>query len=556
MSEELLLHSRARRATAGNRMRELLEQQLEDEDTIFAEVENDVEFEQVVDEVDIVDSDFDGSSSEEDSAEDAEAEDRIEQEERRVRTSKKPRALPLHAIRPALAQPRPPKPTFDTKKRAPAARPVVLADGVRRSSSRSATVQSKMETMSKLREAEERRASARARPVKKRSKRLTQDMLIAEALEMEEGNTQSLQRFLHEEEERKVRQRASTKRGIVGPYMRWISVGMTPNTFFMRERREETRIGESEAAMEVEGEAADGSKSTETAAMEAQAPTPTPTPTDEQGIAEDVGRALPRDATHLAATVSGGAMHAETGSTTGAMSAGAPTAETAATATVPSVSLQETAAPMPAAAGQENAPPSHAIPPPDLHNTAPSAISNAPAHHADVKPASAHTDTHTPPMHLSPKDASAVPAAEIADPRDEEVAARTILSLHQLPPDAGWPDEFALLLGDHCTWDRLPVVPSRNRPFRPRQSTCVITGLAARYRDPVTGIPYATKEAFETLRRVQSNAFLWTGSDSHTTALAAGCYMAGVDDAGAGGIFQRCWEEKAVGKDRGEYSAT
>lgn len=42
----MLVQERARRATAGNRMRELLDQALEADD-MFVEVENDVEFEEV-----------------------------------------------------------------------------------------------------------------------------------------------------------------------------------------------------------------------------------------------------------------------------------------------------------------------------------------------------------------------------------------------------------------------------------------------------------------------------------------------------------------------------
>ncbi|XP_038907261.1 SWR1 complex subunit 2 isoform X1 [Benincasa hispida] len=34
----------------------------------------------------------------------------------------------------------------------------------------------------------------------------------------------------------------------------------------------------------------------------------------------------------------------------------------------------------------------------------------------------------------------------------------------------------------------------------PEKAVCVITGLPARYRDPKTGLPYATKEAFKTIR--------------------------------------------------------
>ncbi|XP_045825779.1 SWR1 complex subunit 2-like [Trifolium pratense] len=35
----------------------------------------------------------------------------------------------------------------------------------------------------------------------------------------------------------------------------------------------------------------------------------------------------------------------------------------------------------------------------------------------------------------------------------------------------------------------------------PEQPVCVITGLPAKYRDPKTGLPYATKEAFKIIRQ-------------------------------------------------------
>ena len=124
-------------------------------------------------------------------------------------------------------------------------------------------------------------------------------------------------------------------------------------------------------------------------------------------------------------------------------------------------------------------------------------------------------------------------------PSSTEKTARTILSLHGLEPGATWVDEFRYLLGDHCAWDRLPFVPSRNRPYRPRQSTCVITGLPARYRDPRTGIPYATTEAYATIERVLRGEYVWTGSAQRSVALSAGMLAAAQDDGGAGGVFLR-----------------
>ena len=69
--------------------------------------------------------------------------------------------------------------------------PASFPPGGVRSSTRRSTVENKLATQTKLQEAEARRASVKARPVK-RVKHMTQDALIREALEMEEENTRSL----------------------------------------------------------------------------------------------------------------------------------------------------------------------------------------------------------------------------------------------------------------------------------------------------------------------------------------------------------------------------
>lgn len=42
-------------------------------------------------------------------------------------------------------------------------------------------------------------------------------------------------------------------------------------------------------------------------------------------------------------------------------------------------------------------------------------------------------------------------------------------------------------------------------PPKPQKAVCVITGLPAKYRDPLTGLPYATLEAFRQLRAADSS---------------------------------------------------
>ena len=205
----MLVQERARRSNAGNRMQELLARGEFEADDMFLEAENDVEFEAREEEPDIVDSDFDGNSTEEESDEDVEAEESIAREERRQRKAAKP------VVR-TLAQPKGPSAPAPARPRAPRTMPSVVPPGGVRSSSRRSTVENKMATQTKLQEAEARRASVRARPAK-RVKHLTQDALIREALEMEEENTQSLLHYLEQEEERKARQRQAGKKHMSGP---------------------------------------------------------------------------------------------------------------------------------------------------------------------------------------------------------------------------------------------------------------------------------------------------------------------------------------------------
>ncbi|KAI5659973.1 hypothetical protein M9H77_28766 [Catharanthus roseus] len=43
-------------------------------------------------------------------------------------------------------------------------------------------------------------------------------------------------------------------------------------------------------------------------------------------------------------------------------------------------------------------------------------------------------------------------------------------------------------------------ISTKSTPY-PEKAVCAVTGLPAKYRDPVTGLPYATKEAFKVIRQ-------------------------------------------------------
>ena len=498
----MLVQERARRSNAGNRMQELLARGEFEADDMFLEAENDVEFEAREEEPDIVDSDFDGNSTEEESDEDVEAEESIAREERRQRKAAKP------VVR-TLAQPKGPSAPAPARPRAPRTMPSVVPPGGVRSSSRRSTVENKMATQTKLQEAEARRASVRARPAK-RVKHLTQDALIREALEMEEENTQSLLHYLEQEEERKARQRQAGKKHMSGPFVRWISVGLDQNIFNSIEVRDAKAKKEPPSE---ERENAFPQRTEAQAAREIPERT-TPLPTEEADPEPDSGAAEPRT-------------EAPNESREAPNEAAEPHSEAPNEATEPrSETLSES---------RET--PNEA---PEPHTEAPieSCEAAQPPSLACSEPNESAQETLPP---LAPSDAPMEPAASTDPdtPSSTEKTARTILSLHGLEPGATWVDEFRYLLGDHCAWDRLPFVPSRNRPYRPRQSTCVITGLPARYRDPRTGIPYATTEAYATIERVLRGEYVWTGSVHRSVALSAGMLAAAHDDGGAGGVFLR-----------------
>ena len=498
----MLVQERARRSNAGNRMQELLARGEFEADDMFLDAENDVEFEAREEEPDIVDSDFDGNSTEEESDEDVEAEESIAREERRQRKAAKP------VVR-TLAQPKGPSAPAPARPRAPRTMPSVVPPGGVRSSSRRSTVENKMATQTKLQEAEARRASVRARPAK-RVKHLTQDALIREALEMEEENTQSLLHYLEQEEERKARQRQAGKKHMSGPFVRWISVGLDQNIFNSIEVRD------AKAKKEPPSEERENAfpKGTEAQAAREMPERTTPVPTEEAGPEPDSGAAEPRIETPNE-------------------SREAPNEA----AEPPSEALSESREAPNEVAEPHSEAPNEAT---ERHSETPieSCEAAQPPSLACSEPNESAQETLPP---LAPSDAPMEPAASTDPdtPSSTEKTARTILSLHGLEPGATWVDEFRYLLGDHCAWDRLPFVPSRNRPYRPRQSTCVITGLPARYRDPRTGIPYATTEAYATIERVLRGEYVWTGSVHRSVALSAGMLAAAHDDGGAGGVFLR-----------------
>lgn len=481
-----MVTSRSKRSTAGNRLKQLLDQELE-RDEIFTEVENDIDFEanENKDGVDIVDSDFDRDSDDDARAaveDESEGEREIEAQEKVDKSKRRAAARAAGGIikRPAAAAIRKPSAPpgagdggREAKRRRISFAPdtpssstsssVLEVGSRRRTSARSATVQSKLQVESRLEEAEQRRAAQPVKVVQKKKASLTQDALIAEALEVEEENRESLKRFLEQEEERRAKQRQRKER-IQGPFVRWVSGGM-----WVRVVQEE---GNKEGENQVNAASTD------------------PNAGLQRKEAVQDGKADRREE-----MASGARLQSQQGS-----------AEVKqAVAGDSDAWMQEP--------GKEVAS--------EQASASTSAPQNETATDATCAPQAASTCSLTlDPVLAVRKEAASIRSSTGCKPirckptlnaPQRELQARTLLTLERRPGDFSWLDEYASIFGSHVDWSCYPYVPSRNRPVKPRQSICPITGLPAIYKDPRTGIPYANALAYKVITRVLEGAFVWSG---------------------------------------------
>lgn len=250
-----LVAGRSKRSTAGNRMQALLDQQVDlEEEELFKEEDNDIEFANAEEQEDIFDSDFGDSTDDEAQqgsdgcrrSEDQEAGEReLEEEEfRRKKAARKQasnRTVFSIVRRPKLAAQSTSASTGQSR-----ARSEVLAsrrDGRisfasevddssdlvanRRVSSRRATRQSAVDTQHRLQEAEARRLQhpmVRNPPKQNKRPSLNQAELIELALEREEENRKSLREWMEGEEERKRQELARERRQQPFSWIRWRSV--------------------------------------------------------------------------------------------------------------------------------------------------------------------------------------------------------------------------------------------------------------------------------------------------------------------------------------------
>ncbi|CDU24286.1 related to VPS72-component of the SWR1 complex, required for vacuolar protein sorting [Sporisorium scitamineum] len=552
---DLMVTSRSKRSTAGNRLKALLDQELE-KDQVFAEVENDIDFEanENEDGVDIVDSDFDRDSDDDARAveDESEGEREIEAQEKADKQKRRAAARAVGIIkRPAAASVRAtrrPAPessevaTKEAKRRRisfapdqPSSSPSAGEGSRRRTSARAATVQSKLEVESRFKEASQRRAAQPVKQVVKKKAALTQDALIAEALEVEEENRESLRRFLEQEEERRAKQRQRKER-ITGPFVRWMSVGLktkvvediTPveNKASGADRQAEDKekgtqkevvtvdgadrapierkqtVGSAEGSLEQQlsvsnsrslpdgKESAEGSAKKPDAKESEQVSTPPPAQPDASVDPSSKGKAvdtLQKDSSDDVAMVD--------------------SAASAAPEAAPSIAASTLAT-------TSTPPTQHRTENPAVQGVRPTPTS-LPAQTSTVAtpPPPSNASLTLDPVIAARQQAALLRSTAPTTPTSSryELQARTLLSVERMPSDWDWLDEFNALLGTHCTWDSYPFVPSRNRPLKPRQSICPITGLPAIYKDPRTGIAYANAYAYKVIGKLLEGRFVWSG---------------------------------------------
>lgn len=567
---------RSRRSTAGNRMRELLEQERErleakrgnEEDEMFKEEEGDVDFEARAEEEgeeDIIDSDFDQSSEEgeegkEGDDDDLEGEREIEEEERAARKASRIKAAPIGVRKPVITAPSSrlssSKKTANGQVAASTSSPLLssssavkrisFASGsapgdIQRSSKRKSTMNATLTVQARLKLEEKRRLEASERAIPKRKKiRLSQADRIAEALEMEEQNRESLKKYLELEEERRERDRRRGKRGIDGPWIRYRSVGEDCNN---AQKRLIHTVSKKEVAAK-ERPIVTNDAITVDPVMAAREATKKERVVHNERTLSD----RPKDSTSEVV---------EGVNTSQAQSTSAPTEaeqsiihdEAEQSMTHDEASNQHsrttTATDTVMTEREEEIQGERLNAEPDQGEVSVAQESILELGHGK----SADMD-----VIVSDEQAIVFDVAEKENGKKKEtmtvkltpdLEGRTYLSLHQLPPDTPWNMIWSYILGSQVDWSHYPFVPSRNRPLRPRQSVCPITGLPAIYKDPRNGIAYANKEAYQALTRVMSGQYLWSGKEivaadsieqqqqHNYDPLDMGCWLDDIKESGA-----------------------
>jgi vacuolar protein sorting-associated protein 72 len=493
---ETLIAGRDRRATAGNRMANLIEREDDDEVALlFAQEdeEEDVEFEGS--DEDASDAQLDSSSDDEDHGPNTKGDDDLEGEQELQREAKAQKAKKRKAqdafttvsglrkkvkIDPAttfIAPPPRPKKKSERVSWLPN-----LNDGPTRASARKQTVENKEVTHARLKDHAVKRAKivaqmqeAEREREKHRPKQMTQTDRLAEAAKTEKRNSKTLNRWEETERRRAAEQAAKLAalktRKLEGPVVSWWSGMATWSGTKL------TKIGSKETNQEMLAEPKkrgrkpkQNPEAPESVKEDAQSSTGTPrdqtaTPApSEPSISQQLG---------TSEQVSLSNQHAESASAGANISFAAPQGPD----NFFLQGIQEYAS-MPSEAGS---------------NVPSTALSDGPG---------------TPQVYVDPSQRLPFQNQPQLLPAETSHSTRNLVMLANFesiaPSDRG---EFSVFYNAR----KAPKLAKAN------QELCPITSLPARYRDPSTGVAYANSYAYQKLKELKENRFTWSGM--------LGCYV-------------------------------
>ncbi|KAI9783614.1 MAG: hypothetical protein M1816_001320 [Peltula sp. TS41687] len=527
---ESLVAGRARRATAGNRLSSLLDQEADDElELLFAEDEEDVEF-------DAAEDDDDGDerleSSDEDDADrgppvDGEAEEDLEGEKELQNQARAERQAKKRKVRDAFFRP----PAFRKRVKidpttaskgppTPAPKPKKKLDRISsvetptRSSSRKATVQNKEVVHARIKEHEKRRLhqiavmeAAAKRKEQTKTKVLTQADRMAEAERTERLNSKSLNRWEATEkkrvEEQNARLAALQNRRLDGPVITWWS-GMAEWVNGKLERvGKKGKDEDGRRAKEDDGAAKEKSPvrtvPATTAGEEVQ-------PTEhhqESTLESNMHNNIPNPiltTTNVPSTTGGflDGIH---------FYASLPTSSTLQQQPIPSSSSFIT---LPIRSSPPLLP---QVPPPSsaTAQNPPSAFTSQPPISPQPKPNVESTYSTHNLVILSNFDQSGITTTTT---KTSNIALDTTKK------------ELSLLLNTTSTKRHRNQSSTHKSAKAPPQEPCVITLQPARYRDPSTGLAYLDSNAYKEIQRLKAGGCQWS------TLL--GCYVGPVDGVARG----------------------
>jgi hypothetical protein len=546
---EALALGREKRATAGNRLRALLDAEFQEEE-IFAEEQDDEEFIRAKsdDEEGAYLSSSSSDSEGEGGDEDEQAGERELEEERKrardVAAAKKRKAAATPFIKPVVKRPRvptAPSPTTGILASKPASTtssvsnrrisfdPNLLAA---RRSSRKLTVQITNETQERIISAAARRATLTAVPKRERTPPLTQEQRLAQAVLTEEENKMSLQRIIQAEEERARKRRekleALRRRRFDEPVLQFVSrkralIEEVPEVVVMEE--EVVVVEVVDEGMKVDGE--EGLKGDDQAAVgdDVTNGEPVESTDGEKMIVDDKLEDTSSSMEKANKPVDESAKESEANSPEPDEDASNEVSHFAkAQSTTSPVSREHTEKMDGDESGKpdgdDNQEPTNDV---EVHDGDATNLSSA----TTPKPPKDDTDKESPKSQ-----ASETPVQEQvnqdAPSEKQEPASPTAIQEHPSPPSppkSPPPYHEAYYASNTLSILQLPNTPIHSvretffplspttAPLKPKPAArCPITGLAVRYRDPLTGVGYYDIHAFAILREVSrpGSRYVWS----------------------------------------------